>query len=50
MAVETMRDLYQDFNNIIGVKDATSRIERVSEQGENVAKILYSFLVMIVQH
>ncbi|WP_375641528.1 MULTISPECIES: 4-hydroxy-tetrahydrodipicolinate synthase [unclassified Bartonella] len=38
MAVETMRDLYQDFNNIIGVKDATSRIERVSEQGEKCGK------------
>ncbi|UNE54813.1 4-hydroxy-tetrahydrodipicolinate synthase [Bartonella machadoae] len=34
IAVETMRDLCRDFKNIIGVKDATSKIERVSEQRE----------------
>ncbi|MCZ2328524.1 4-hydroxy-tetrahydrodipicolinate synthase [Bartonella sp. F02] len=38
MTVETMRDLYQDFKNIIGVKDATSKIERVSEQREKCGK------------
>ncbi|MBX4336076.1 4-hydroxy-tetrahydrodipicolinate synthase [Bartonella raoultii] len=38
MTVETMRDLCQDFKNIIGVKDATSRIERVSEQREKCGK------------
>ncbi|VEJ45127.1 4-hydroxy-tetrahydrodipicolinate synthase [Bartonella vinsonii] len=38
MAVETMRDLCRDFKNIIGVKDATSRIERVSEQREKCGK------------
>ncbi|CAF25918.1 4-hydroxy-tetrahydrodipicolinate synthase [Bartonella quintana] len=38
MAVETMRDLCQDFKNIIGVKDATSKIGRVSEQREKCGK------------
>lgn len=38
MTVETMRDLYQNFKNIIGVKDATSKIERVSEQREKCGK------------
>lgn len=38
MSVETMRDLCQDFKNIIGVKDATSKIERVSEQREKCGK------------
>ncbi|WP_019219706.1 4-hydroxy-tetrahydrodipicolinate synthase [Bartonella florencae] len=38
MAVETMRDLCQNFKNIIGVKDATSKIERVSEQREKCGK------------
>ncbi|WP_332060342.1 4-hydroxy-tetrahydrodipicolinate synthase [Bartonella sp. CB74] len=38
MAVETIRDLCQDFKNIIGVKDATSKIERVSEQREKCGK------------
>ncbi|WP_455474489.1 4-hydroxy-tetrahydrodipicolinate synthase [Bartonella sp. B30(2025)] len=38
MTVETMRDLYRDFKNIIGVKDATSKIERVSEQREKCGK------------
>ncbi|AGF74308.1 dihydrodipicolinate synthase [Bartonella australis AUST/NH1] len=32
MTVETMKNLRQDFKNIIGVKDATSKIGRVSEQ------------------
>ncbi|AQX27774.1 MULTISPECIES: 4-hydroxy-tetrahydrodipicolinate synthase [unclassified Bartonella] len=34
LAVETMKNLCQDFKNIIGVKDATGKIERVSEQRE----------------
>ncbi|WP_332066075.1 4-hydroxy-tetrahydrodipicolinate synthase [Bartonella sp. CB189] len=38
LAVETMQDLYRDFKNIIGVKDATSKIERVSEQREKCGK------------
>ncbi|OPB35550.1 4-hydroxy-tetrahydrodipicolinate synthase [Bartonella taylorii] len=38
MAVETMRDLCHDFKNIIGIKDATSKIERVSEQREKCGK------------
>ncbi|WP_409361727.1 4-hydroxy-tetrahydrodipicolinate synthase [Bartonella heixiaziensis] len=38
MAVETMGDLCRDFKNIIGVKDATSKIERVSEQREKCGK------------
>ncbi|WP_455477415.1 4-hydroxy-tetrahydrodipicolinate synthase [Bartonella sp. B41] len=38
MSVETMRDLCKDFKNIIGVKDATSKIERVSEQREKCGK------------
>ncbi|MCZ2203823.1 4-hydroxy-tetrahydrodipicolinate synthase [Bartonella sp. A05] len=38
MTVETMKDLYQNFKNIIGVKDATSKIERVSEQREKCGK------------
>ncbi|WP_208441436.1 4-hydroxy-tetrahydrodipicolinate synthase [Bartonella raoultii] len=38
MSVETMRDLCQNFKNIIGVKDATSKIERVSEQREKCGK------------
>ncbi|EJF75228.1 4-hydroxy-tetrahydrodipicolinate synthase [Bartonella alsatica] len=38
MAVETMRDLCRDFKNIIGIKDATSKIERVSEQREKCGK------------
>ncbi|WP_208437535.1 4-hydroxy-tetrahydrodipicolinate synthase [Bartonella taylorii] len=38
MAVETMRDLCRDFKNIVGVKDATSKIERVSEQREKCGK------------
>ncbi|WP_413154483.1 4-hydroxy-tetrahydrodipicolinate synthase [Bartonella sp. cb54] len=38
MTVETIRDLCQDFKNIIGVKDATSKIERVSEQREKCGK------------
>ncbi|WP_336276297.1 4-hydroxy-tetrahydrodipicolinate synthase [Bartonella sp. CB178] len=38
MAVETMRKLHYEFKNIIGVKDATSKIERVSEQREKCGK------------
>ncbi|WP_336294091.1 4-hydroxy-tetrahydrodipicolinate synthase [Bartonella sp. CB169] len=38
MAVETMRDLLKDFKNIIGIKDATSKVERVSEQREKCGK------------
>ncbi|WP_455475662.1 4-hydroxy-tetrahydrodipicolinate synthase [Bartonella sp. B17] len=38
MSVETMRDLRQNFKNVIGVKDATSKIERVSEQREKCGK------------
>ncbi|WP_455478495.1 4-hydroxy-tetrahydrodipicolinate synthase [Bartonella sp. B10] len=38
MDIETMKDLCRDFKNIIGVKDATSRIERVSEQREKCGK------------
>ncbi len=38
MAVETMQDLCRDFKNIVGVKDATSKIERVSEQREKCGK------------
>ncbi|OPB31894.1 4-hydroxy-tetrahydrodipicolinate synthase [Bartonella sp. AR 15-3] len=34
IAVETMKNLCQDFKNIIGIKDATGKIERVSEQRE----------------
>ncbi|MCZ2158161.1 4-hydroxy-tetrahydrodipicolinate synthase [Bartonella sp. 220] len=43
MAVETMRDLCRDFKNIIGVKDATSRIERVSEQREKCGEDFVQF-------
>jgi len=32
MSVETMRELYDEHKNIIGVKDATAKVERVSEQ------------------
>ena len=32
MSPETMGRLAHDFNNIVGVKDATGKIERVSEQ------------------
>ncbi|MET3560191.1 4-hydroxy-tetrahydrodipicolinate synthase [Bartonella japonica] len=38
MTVETMKDLCQDFKNIIGVKDATGKIERASEQREKCGK------------
>ncbi|OPB29266.1 4-hydroxy-tetrahydrodipicolinate synthase [Bartonella sp. WD12.1] len=38
MSVETMKNLYQDFNNIIGVKDATGDIERVSQQRKGCGK------------
>ncbi|WP_336279012.1 4-hydroxy-tetrahydrodipicolinate synthase [Bartonella sp. CB175] len=38
MSVETMGNLRRDFRNIIGVKDATSRIERVTEQREKCGK------------
>ncbi|WP_343358404.1 4-hydroxy-tetrahydrodipicolinate synthase [Bartonella schoenbuchensis] len=38
MSVETMKNLYQDFNNIIGVKDATGDIERVSQQRKECGK------------
>lgn len=34
MSADTMAKLHHDFKNIIGVKDATSKIERVSEQRE----------------
>jgi len=32
MSVDTMRELYEKHDNIIGVKDATAKVERVSEQ------------------
>ena len=32
MSVNTMRELYEKHDNIIGVKDATAKVERVSEQ------------------
>ena len=32
MSVDTMRELYENHDNIIGVKDATAKVERVSEQ------------------
>ncbi len=32
MSVDTMRELYEEHDNIIGVKDATAKVERVSEQ------------------
>jgi len=32
MSVTTMRELYEKHDNIIGVKDATAKVERVSEQ------------------
>ncbi|WP_455482376.1 4-hydroxy-tetrahydrodipicolinate synthase [Bartonella sp. B35(2025)] len=38
MTVDTMKDLCRDFKNIIGVKDATSKIERVTEQREKCGK------------
>ncbi|KEG19974.1 4-hydroxy-tetrahydrodipicolinate synthase [Bartonella bacilliformis] len=38
MAVKTMKDLCQNFKNIIGVKDSTGNIERVSEQREKCGK------------
>ncbi|WP_455481108.1 4-hydroxy-tetrahydrodipicolinate synthase [Bartonella sp. B12(2025)] len=38
MTVETMRDLCSDFKNIIGIKDATGKVERVSEQREKCGK------------
>ncbi|MDD9333717.1 MAG: 4-hydroxy-tetrahydrodipicolinate synthase, partial [Bartonella sp.] len=34
ITVETMKNLCQDFKNIVGVKDATGKIDRVSEQRE----------------
>lgn len=34
MSAETMQKLKSDFKNIVGVKDATAKIERVSEQRE----------------
>ncbi len=43
MNVETMRGLYEKYENIIGVKDATAKVERVSEQrlamGENFIQL-----------
>ncbi|ENN93404.1 4-hydroxy-tetrahydrodipicolinate synthase [Bartonella bovis] len=38
MTVKTMKNLYQDFNNIIGIKDATGNIERVNEQRKECGK------------
>ncbi|WP_019224099.1 4-hydroxy-tetrahydrodipicolinate synthase [Bartonella rattaustraliani] len=38
MTVGTMKDLCRDFKNIVGVKDATSKIERASEQREKCGK------------
>ena len=32
MVPQTMADLFRDFSNIVGVKDATGKIERISEQ------------------
>jgi len=32
MSVETMAELYREHENILGVKDATAKVERVSEQ------------------
>ncbi|ALE04008.1 4-hydroxy-tetrahydrodipicolinate synthase [Bartonella ancashensis] len=39
MTVETMGELSKNFKNIVGVKDATSRIERVGEQREKCGKV-----------
>ena len=38
MTADTMAKLHHDCKNIIGVKDATSKIERVSEQREKCGK------------
>ncbi|WP_297322292.1 4-hydroxy-tetrahydrodipicolinate synthase [uncultured Bartonella sp.] len=38
MSAETMAKLHQDFKNIIGVKDATGKIERASIQREKCGK------------
>lgn len=38
MQVETMAQLRNEFKNIVGVKDATGRIERASEQREKCGK------------
>jgi len=32
MSVETMADLFEDFENVVGVKDATANLSRTSEQ------------------
>ncbi|AQX26843.1 4-hydroxy-tetrahydrodipicolinate synthase [Bartonella sp. Raccoon60] len=38
LTIETMKNLCQDFKNIVGIKDATGKIERVSEQREKCGK------------
>ena len=43
MSAETMAKLHHDFKNIIGVKDATGKIERVSEQREKCGKDFIQF-------
>ncbi|AQX19443.1 4-hydroxy-tetrahydrodipicolinate synthase [Bartonella sp. WD16.2] len=43
MTIETMKSLYQDFNNIIGIKDATGDIERVSQQRKECGEDFLQF-------
>ncbi|OWK20458.1 hypothetical protein AJ88_28995 [Mesorhizobium amorphae CCBAU 01583] len=50
MSPETMGQLAHDFKNIVGVKDATGKVERVSEQRATCGRISSSFRARTPPH